>query len=103
MARVDWAYVRPHIVSDTGAAPPLKRKPSEYLRENMWVATSGNYLREAYVCTRDVLGIDRIILGTDHPFDSMAECMDFLAGLDMSDQERDKVYGANASALGVAG
>ena len=85
MARIDWAYNRPHVVSDMGATPPLKRKPSEYLRENMWVSTSGNYLPAAFNCTRDALGMDRILLGTDHPYDSMRECRDFLDSLDLSE------------------
>ena len=47
----------------------------------MWVSTSGNYLEAAFDCTRAALGMDRILLGTDHPYDSMQECMAFLAGL----------------------
>lgn len=101
MARVDWAYDRPHVVSDTGAVPPLKRKPSEYLRQNMWVSTSGNYLPEAFFCTRGALGMDRILLGTDHPFDNMAECMAFLSSLDMSDAEKEMLFTTNAGALGI--
>jgi len=101
MARLDWAYVRPHIISDTGATPPLKRKPSDYVRENMWVSTSGNYLPAAFACTRDTLGIERIVLGTDHPFDAMGECMAFLETLGMSDREKQLLYEGNAAGLGV--
>jgi predicted TIM-barrel fold metal-dependent hydrolase len=102
MARIDWAYDRPHVVSDTGATPPLEKKPSNYLRENMWVSTSGNYLPAAFNCTRDALGMDRILLGTDHPYDSMRECRDFLEGLDLSKEEQSLLYEQNAAALGVS-
>ena len=101
MHRIDWAYARPHVVSDMGATPPLKKKPSEYLRDNMWVSTSGNYLAAAFQCTKDALGMDRILLGTDHPYDSMQECMGFLEGLGLSETEQAMLFEENAAALGV--
>jgi len=101
MARIDWAYDRPHVVSDQGAIPELKRKPSEYLRANMWVSTSGNYLAAAFDCTRKALGLDRIVLGTDHPYDSMNECLAFLDSLGLSEQEASLLFEENATALGV--
>jgi predicted TIM-barrel fold metal-dependent hydrolase len=101
MARIDWAYTRPHVVSDLGATPPLKRRPSEYLRHNMWVSTSGNYLAAAFFCTREALGMDRIVLGTDHPYDSMLECRAFLDGLGLHEQDAALLYEKNAAALGV--
>jgi len=67
----------------------------------MWVSTSGNYLKAAFDCTRAALGMDRILLGTDHPYDSMRECMDFLAGLGLSLEEQTRLYETNAAALGV--
>ena len=97
MARIDWAYDRPHVVSDLGAVPPLKKKPSEYLRGNMWVSTSGNYLRAAFDCTRAALGMDRILLGTDHPYDSMTECRAFFDGLGLDERERSLLYEENAA------
>lgn len=37
---------------------------------NLWVTTSGNDY-PAYVCARDGLGLDRILLGSDFPFEKM--------------------------------
>ncbi len=101
MARIDWAYTRPHVVSDVGATPPLAKKPSDYLRSNMWVSTSGNYLAAAFECTRQALGMERIVLGTDHPYDSMKECLAFLGDLRLSAEEASLLYEKNAQALGV--
>ena len=42
--RIDFAANFAHVAADSGAFVPLKRKPSEYLRDNMWVSTSCNYL-----------------------------------------------------------
>jgi len=45
--------------------------------------------------------MDRILLGTDHPYDSMRECMDFLENLALSEGERKLLFEENAAALGV--
>jgi predicted TIM-barrel fold metal-dependent hydrolase len=99
MQRIDWAYERPHVKTDKNALMPLKRMPSEYLRDNMVVSTSGNYLPAAFVCTRDALGMDKILLGTDYPYEDMKEALAFLEGLGLSPGEQEMLYGGNASRL----
>lgn len=63
--RVDWAYVRPF---DPVARPKLLKKPGEYLKENVFVATSGNCFKPAFMCTYEALGVENILLGTDYPY-----------------------------------
>ena len=81
--------------------PDIKRNPSDYLRDNMLVTTSGNYLPAAFNCTREALGMDKILLGTDYPYEEMHECMDFLAGLPLTAEERTQLYSTNGAALGM--
>ena len=99
MQRIDWAYERPHVKNDKNALMPLKRKPSEYLRDNMVVSTSGNYLPAAFRCTREALGMDKILLGTDYPYEDMSEAFAFLEGLGLSSDDKDLLYGGNAAKL----
>lgn len=102
MQRVDHAFVRPHIkASDPDAVPPLKQVPSHYLRNNMLVTTSGNYLPAAFKATREALGIGVIMLGTDYPFEEMDESLRFLEGMPMSADEKERVYHRNAAGLGI--
>lgn len=96
--RIDWAYERPF---DPSVRPPLARKPSEYLTSNVYVTTSGNYYEPAFLCTRAALGIDRILLGTDYPYDPTAECMAFLEGLPIPEAEKEQVYSGNAARIGL--
>ncbi len=103
MQRIDHPFVRPHIkASDPDAVPDLKRVPSDYLRDNMLVTTSGNYLPAAFKCTREALGMDKILLGTDYPYEEMDECLAFLEGLGLSDAEKAQLYHGNAAAIGLA-
>ena len=99
MQRIDWAYERPHVKNDKNALMPLKRKPSYYLRDNMVVSTSGNYLPAAFRCTREALGMDKILLGTDYPYEDMSEAFAFLEGLGLAADEKDLLYGGNARSL----
>jgi predicted TIM-barrel fold metal-dependent hydrolase len=101
LQRIDHPFVRPYIKAVGAAVPDLKHPPSHYLKTNMWVSTSGNYLPAAYHCTREALGIERIVLGTDHPYEDMQECMAFLRGLDLPPDEQAAIYETNAPALGL--
>ncbi len=103
MQRMDWAFERPHAKADKGAVVTLNRKPSEYFHTNLMVTTSGNYLPAAFRCTREVLGIEKIMLGTDYPYEDMDECFGFLGGLGLSDQEEGLLYGGNAANYGFTG
>jgi predicted TIM-barrel fold metal-dependent hydrolase len=101
MQRIDWAFERPHVKTDKGALVDLKKKPSQYLHENMVVSTSGNYLPAAFKCTREALGMDKIMLGTDYPYEDMGECLGFLEGLGLSAEEKAMLYGRNAERMGI--
>jgi hypothetical protein len=99
--RVDRAYMQQHHIPNPGIGPGPKEWPSYYVKKHLWVTTSGNYLPAAYVCSRDGLGLDRVLLGTDYPYEDMGDCMKFLASLPLTDEEKTKVYEANARALKI--
>jgi predicted TIM-barrel fold metal-dependent hydrolase len=101
MHRIDWLYERPHAKADADALVPLRHKPSEYFRRNFMVSTSGNYLPAAFWCTRDVFGIQNILLGTDYPFDNPMECLGFLEGLDLPAEDQAALFEDNAAKLGI--
>lgn len=103
LQRVDYPYVRPHAKpTDPDAAPDLKHLPSHYLRENMGVTTSGNYSAEVLACAKAGLGIDKIMLGTGYPYHDIDECLSFLEGAGLADDEKAQVYNANATEWGFA-
>lgn len=100
LQRIDWAFDRPHVRTDKNALVSLKHKPSHYLRENMVVSTSGNYLAAAFHCTKEALGISNILLGTDYPYEDIQECLGFLEGLALTPEEKQALYYGNAARLG---
>jgi hypothetical protein len=98
LKRIDFAYERP---SWSDVRPKLGRKPSEYFKENVFVATSGNYFQPAFMCTYEAMGIERMLLATDYPFEDPNECIKFLEGLPISQEDKDKIYFLNARQIGV--
>lgn len=81
--------------------PLLKnlQKPSYYFRHNIMVSTSGNMSAAAFRCTKDVLGIENIVFGSDYPFENLPDMINFIDSLPISDEERAMVYCDNAARL----
>jgi predicted TIM-barrel fold metal-dependent hydrolase len=99
LSRMDYPYVIPWF--DRSTIPHLEKKPSDYMKENVFVTTSGMYYEPAFLCTYKAMGIDRILLGTDYPYEDPKECMRFLEGLSLTQEERDRVYSSNADQIGI--
>ena len=77
----------------------LAKLPSDYLRDNFFVTTSGNFSPPAMACTLSVLGADRVMFSVDYPMDDNVEGADFLAAYPMSEADRRKVGYENALRL----
>jgi len=91
--RIDWAYVRPF---DHNLRPKLASKPSEYLKNNVYVSTSGQFHPPSFMCTYETLGADKILFGSDHPYESMEEAVQFVDSLPISDGDKSKICSLNA-------
>ncbi|MFP7296254.1 amidohydrolase family protein [Neobacillus niacini] len=73
-----------------------KEDVSYYFKNNIYVTTSGNMSKEAFICTKEVLGIDRILFGSDYPYESLPEMMHFLSDVPLTEEEREKLFYRNA-------
>ena len=71
----------------------ISRPPSDYVKK-LYVDTAMSWSRAAFNCARDVFGIDRIVLGTDHfnPNGFLKRTVDFIDSLDLSAAQREMVY-----------
>ena len=82
----------------TGARK-LQRLPSEYLRSNFHVTTSGNFCPAAFACTLEVMGVERVMFSVDYPMDDNLTGAEFLSSYPMDDAARRKVASENAIRL----
>ena len=69
---------------------------SYYFKHNIWVTTSGNMSKEAFECAKNVLGIDRILFGSDYPYESAHDMVEFLKMLPLNVKENESLYCQNA-------
>ncbi|MBE1495927.1 putative TIM-barrel fold metal-dependent hydrolase [Amycolatopsis lexingtonensis] len=80
---------------DTG----LSRTITEVYRSNVWVTPSGMFHRPQFDFVRAVVGLDRVIWSTDYPFLHLDGTREFLAGLDLTAEERENITHRNAERL----
>ena len=77
-----------------------KRLLGDYFREHFHVTTSGNFNDEAFRCTVDVLGTDRVYFCSDYPFERMQDASDWFDNTTVvSDDDKEKIGRTNAMKL----
>jgi 2,3-dihydroxybenzoate decarboxylase len=74
-------------------------RPSEYLRHNLYITTSGVCSAAPLLCSLLALGSDHILFGTDYPFEEMDVATEFLRTAPISEADRAKIAHGNAERL----
>jgi len=77
-------------------AKPLKKKPSDYLKENVWVTTSGMQWEPAILFCLSVLGPERVMYAMDYPYQFVPEEVRVTDELPVSEKIKSMLYRANA-------
>jgi 2,3-dihydroxybenzoate decarboxylase len=75
---------------------PLKKKPSDYMKENVYVTTSGMAWQPVILYARSVLGADRVLYAMDYPYQFVPEEVAVTDNLPISDAEKEAFYQTNA-------
>jgi hypothetical protein len=77
-----------------------KYNPSHYFKNGqIKVTTSGNASRAAFLCTKEVLGIESILFGSDYPYEPFHDSLSFLDSVPLTVEEREKLFFRNAESL----
>jgi predicted TIM-barrel fold metal-dependent hydrolase len=76
-----------------------KKRLADYLAENIWVTTSGNFNTQALHCAILTMGSDRILFSNDYPYEDYAEGGEFIDTVPISESDRRKIAYDNAKAL----
>ena len=75
----------------------IKRKPSEYVRDNCVITTSAMFWDPILELSLKVLGPDRILFGVDYPFAPSAAGTRWLDAAPIEHEVRKKIYSENAN------
>lgn len=77
----------------------IRKRPSEYVRENIAITTSGVCDDGALRCSIDALGIENVMFSIDYPFEDTKIATDWIKRAKLTDTERQMVAHQNATRL----
>jgi 5-carboxyvanillate decarboxylase len=75
---------------------PLRRRPSDYMRENVYVTNSGMAWAPAITFCQQVLGVDRVLYAMDYPYQFVAAEVGEMERAAIPAEHRAMFYEANA-------
>ncbi|WP_026468320.1 amidohydrolase family protein [Amycolatopsis balhimycina] len=90
LARLDSRYA--HVAPEDRT----RQLPSYYLRNNVYVTTSGVMSHAALLGATHAVGIDRVLFSIDYPFESSAEAVEFLRTAPYSPADLERIAHGNA-------
>ncbi|MGC1303997.1 MAG: amidohydrolase family protein [Caulobacteraceae bacterium] len=100
-----WAYRLDYMHAATVRSKryevmqPLKKKPSDYLRENFHITNSGVAWEPGIKFVQDVVGVDRVLYAMDYPYQHSIEEVHILDGMDMTPEVKKAFFQTNAEKL----
>ncbi|MEA2928053.1 MAG: 2,3-dihydroxybenzoate decarboxylase [Hyphomicrobiales bacterium] len=77
----------------------LTRLPSEYIRDNILVTTSGMCSPEPLICTISALGHQHVMFSADYPFESVDVAAEFMDHMHLAEDIRSDICFNNAARL----
>ena len=87
------------VRSSYHARPALSLTPSEYIRRNFAITTSGmNWAPVLRFCI-EAVGADNIMFAIDYPYQITETAVRFLDQAEISDEDRRKIYHLNAERI----
>jgi 2,3-dihydroxybenzoate decarboxylase len=76
-----------------------KRKPSEYIRQNIVITTSGVFDDNALTCAIKALGLPSVMFSVDYPYENDANASTWLASLPFTPSEVAAIAHGNAERI----
>jgi 2,3-dihydroxybenzoate decarboxylase len=75
------------------------KRLQDYLSDNIWVTTSGNFNDQALITAILTMGADRIMFASDYPYDMATDAARWIETAPISENDRRKICYGNAAAL----
>ena len=97
--RIDFMHAGIVRANRSAGAQALRKKPSDYLRENFWYTTSGMPWEPAITFVQQQMGHDRVLYAMDYPYQFVAEEVTAMDKLPLSDVHKKLFFQTNAEAL----
>jgi 2,3-dihydroxybenzoate decarboxylase len=97
--RIDYMHAASVRSKRYESMKPLQRKPSEYMRENLYITNSGVAWEPSIMFCHQVMGPDHVLYAMDYPYQFVPEEVAVADSLPMSDLDKKKFFQLNAQKL----
>ncbi len=77
----------------------LQKKPSQYIKDNFYITTSGMFWQPALMCAYLALGAERILFAVDYPLQELKDAVQFMEEAPICDYDKEKICYLNAQQL----
>jgi 5-carboxyvanillate decarboxylase len=96
LSRIDFMHNRMVSANRYAGVKKLRRKLSEYFKENIYITTSGMAWEPPILYAQSVLGVDRVMYAMDYPYQFVPEEVAVTDNLPISGADKKKLYQTNA-------
>lgn len=97
--RLDFMHAAMVRAKRYASVKSLEKRPSDYLRENVWFTTSGMAWEPAIMFVRSVIGPDRVMYAMDYPYQFVPAEVEVTDKLPIDEGEKKAFYQTNAEAV----
>jgi 2,3-dihydroxybenzoate decarboxylase len=97
--RLDFMHAAMVRADRYASVKALQKKPSDYLRENVWITTSGMAWEPAIMFVRSVIGPDHVMYAMDYPYQFVPAEVEVTDNLPIDDDEKKAFYQTNAETV----
>ncbi len=97
--RIDFMHAGIVRAGRSEGAQALKRKPSDYLRENFYYTTSGMAWEPSITFVQQQMGFDRVMYAMDYPYQYVAEEVAAMDALPLTAEQKKMFFQSNAEKL----
>jgi predicted TIM-barrel fold metal-dependent hydrolase len=97
LPRLDLGWLEPHRSEEK--RPKCLKRPSEYIKNNFVVTTSGMFFQPAFLCTYLALGADNIAFAVDYPYAENDSASQFIEKFPVCDADKVKICYSNTERL----
>jgi 2,3-dihydroxybenzoate decarboxylase len=94
--RIDYMQ---RVVREGRGAKKLERRPSDYMKENIYITSSGMAWEPAIEFAQETLGVDRVLYAMDYPYQADPDEVRTLDAMDMPAGRKRQFFQTNAEAL----
>lgn len=97
--RLDFMHAAMVRANRYESVKPIRKRPSDYLKENVWITTSGMAWEPAIMFVRKVIGADHVMYAMDYPYQFVPSEVDVTDNLPISEEEMTAFYQTNAETV----